>query len=102
MTPTNIILALAILAFGLWAGRVVAQKAEAKKPVNGGPLAKLSHYLAATIATILPLTLCSTLFVMQLGRWQAVGICAGLFALQFLLLGITAISARASKTAKAA
>jgi hypothetical protein len=103
MTPTNILLALTILAFGLWAGRVVAQKAEAKKPITGGPIAKGAHYLAASIATVLPLTLCSTLFLMQLGRWQALGICVGLFALQFLLLGITALSARssagASKTA---
>jgi len=31
----------------LYAGRVVAQKSEAKKPVANNPVAKTAHYLAA-------------------------------------------------------
>lgn len=95
MNPFNIIIVLALIGFGLYAGRIVAQKSEAKKPVANNPVAKAAHYLAAGVASVLPLTLCATLFVLQLGRFQAVGVCAGLFIFEFVLLAIVAASSRA-------
>jgi uncharacterized membrane protein len=95
MNPFNVIVVLALIGFGLYAGRIVAQKSEAKKPVSNNPIAKTAHYLAAGIASVLPLTLCATLFVLQLGRFQAVGVCASLFILEFVLLAIVAASSRA-------
>ncbi|MBX3066793.1 MAG: hypothetical protein U0528_15760 [Anaerolineae bacterium] len=101
MNLFNIAIVGGLILFALYAGRVVARKSEAKKPVEGGSVANAAHYAAAAIASVLPLTLCSTIFVLQFGRWQSVGICAGLFALEFLLLGIVAISARSSRAKEA-
>ena len=94
MNPFNLIIVLALVVFGLYAGRIVARKSEAKKPVPNNPVSKAAHYLAAGVASVLPLTLCATLFVLQLGRFQAVGVCASLFILEFVLLAIVAWSSR--------
>ena len=95
MNPFNVIVVLALIGFGLYAGRIVARKSEAKKPVANHPVAKTAHYLAAGVASVLPLTLCATIFVLQLGRVQALGVCATLFIAEFALLAIVAASSRA-------
>jgi hypothetical protein len=72
----------------LWFGTYVARKSAAKKPIKGGPLSSVFHYLgaSATVAPGMMLLLGSIVFGLQFS--QSLGLCLGCFALAgvFLIL----------------
>jgi hypothetical protein len=93
----DLIAFIGLTIFGLWAGTVVARKAEAKKPLAGGQIGRLMHYLAAAVASVLPLVLITTAVILRWPFGQSALMCGSLFLLQFVLLMMYAAGARGAK-----
>lgn len=97
MTPFQTLVLIALPLFALWAGSVVARKSAREAQVKSGA-ASVFHYLAACIATIIPLSILSASFVFRTVFAQTAVICLGLFAVEFGLLAIYAVFQRAKST----
>ncbi len=84
--PQWLIALLVGTGLGLWLGTFVARKSAARKPIRGGPPAHLFHYLgiSASIGALLTFLIGSMLY--KLPSAQSLGLCGGLFLLQFVLL----------------
>jgi hypothetical protein len=86
-----------LAAFGLWAGSNVHRKANAQKPLNGGPVGNAAHYLAASIACTTLLLIVAAL-VLRLAAGTYATICVSLLGTQILMLVIYAVSSRGAKS----
>jgi len=72
-------------------GIFVARKAEQKKPIAGGGLARVLHYLGTVAVVTPPPTLLLGAFGFRIQFGEAAGICVGSLALGFGLLVIFAV-----------
>lgn len=69
----------------------VARKSAQKKPIQGGALSKLLHYLAAVAIVAPALIVLVGSFVYRLPFIQSAGLCLGSLALGFVLLVFMAL-----------
>jgi len=97
MTLFQTLVLIAIPLFALWAGGVVARKSVRELQVKPGA-ATVFHYLAACVASIIPLLILTTSFVFRTVFSETAAICVGLFAIEFGFLALYAVFQRAKAT----
>jgi type IV secretory pathway VirB2 component (pilin) len=68
----------------------VARKSDLKKPILGGPIAKVLHYLAAVAIVAPGIVLLTGTLLFKLTFGEAVGLCLGSLGVGFVLLVLLA------------
>jgi hypothetical protein len=81
--------------FAAVVGFFVARKSAARKPVQGGPLAHVFHYLGA-VATVAPAPIILVgAFAFRLSFGESAALCLGTLSMAFILLiGFAALEVR--------